>query len=208
MAGKQIILTSDRPPKEFVKLEKRITSRFSSGIIADIQPPDLDLRIAILRNKRDQNHDDVSNVLIDFIAEKVTTNIRELEGAYLQILTKAKAEGKELTVELAEEVLGKNLNVKRGKPVSSNQVLKAVCKYYSVKSSELKGKRRTKEIVIPRQVAMYLLREMTDTPYMGIGEILGGRDHTTIMYGVDKIEAEILEPGKRRQEVNNIKQLL
>ena len=208
MAGKQIILTSDRPPKEFVKLEKRITSRFSSGIIADIQPPDLDLRIAILRNKRDQNRDEVSNSIIDFIAEKVTTNIRELEGAYLQILTKAKAEGKELTVELAEEVLGKNLAVKKSKPVNSNQIIKAVCKYYSVKSTDLKGKRRTKDIVIPRQVAMYLLREMTYTPYMSIGELLGGRDHTTIMYGVEKIEGEILEAGKRRQEINNIKQSL
>lgn len=208
MAGKQIILTSDRPPKDFVKLEKRITSRFSSGIIADIQPPDLDLRIAILRNKRDRNHDEVSNQLIDFIAEKVSTNIRELEGAYLQILTKAKAEGKELSLQLAEEVLGKNLNVKRGKTVNSNQIIRAVCRYYSIKSTDLKGKRRTKEVVIPRQVAMYLLREMTGTPYMSIGEILGGRDHTTVMYGVEKIEEEILEAGRRRQEVNNIKQLL
>lgn len=208
MAGKQIILTSDRPPKDFVKLEKRITSRFSSGIIADIQSPDLDLRIAILRNKRDRNHDDVSNQMIDFIAEKVTTNIRELEGAYLQILTKAKAEGLELNTHLAEEVLGKNLNVKKVKSINANQIIRAVCKYYSVKSSDLKGKRRTKEVVIPRQVAMYLLRELTGTPYMDIGEILGGRDHTTIMYGVEKIEEEILEAGRRRQEVNNIKQLL
>lgn len=208
MAGRQIVLTSDRPPKEFTKLEKRITSRFGSGIIADIQHPDLDLRIAILRAKRDRNNDVIPNELIDFIAEHVEENIRELEGAYLQVLTLARTSGEEPSVELVQSVLGKNLDVKRQKPVSPNQILKAVCKYYSVKSTDIKGKRRTKGIVIPRQVAMYLIRELTDSPLMSIGDVLGGRDHTTIMHGIRKVEDEMLETGRIRRDVVNVKQLL
>jgi len=208
MAGKQIILTSDRPPKDFTNLEKRITSRFGSGIIADIQHPETDLRVAILRTKRDQNNDDVPNEVVDFIAEKVTSNIRELEGAYLQVLTTAKAAGKNPTPELAEGVLGKTVNLKRKKSLTLNQILSTVCKYYSLKTADLKGKRRTKNIVIPRQVAMYLMRELTEEPLMSIGEFLGGRDHTTIMHGIDKIRTAVMEMGKTRQDVNNVKEML
>jgi len=208
MAGKQIVLTSDRPPKDFVNLEKRITSRFGSGIIADIQHPETDLRVAILRTKRDLNKDDVPNEVVDYIAEKVASNIRDLEGAYLQVLTTAKAEGKDPTPELAEGVLGKNVSLKRKKSITLNQILITVCKYYSLKTTDVKGKRRTKNIVVPRQVAMYLMRELTESPLMSIGEFLGGRDHTTIMHGVDKIQAELLEMGKIRQDVNNVKDML
>lgn len=208
MSGKQIVLTSDRPPKDFVNLEKRITSRFGSGIIADIQYPDTDLRVAILRTKRDVNKDHMPNEVIDFISQKITSNIRELEGAYLQVLTSAQAEGKEPSVEIAQQVLGKNINMKRKKSLTLNQILSTVCKYYSVKTSEVKGKRRTKNIVIPRQVAMYLMRDLTEEPLMGIGEFLGGRDHTTVMHGIDKIQGELMEMGKVRQDVNNVREML
>lgn len=208
MAGKQIVLTSDRPPNEFVNLEKRITSRFGSGIIADIQYPDLDHRIAILRTKRDLSRDDISNTVIDFIAKSVTTNIRELEGAYLQVKTMANATGQPPTLELAETILGKNGNIGKTRSLTIHQVLKTVSKYYSVKIADIKGQRRTKDIVLPRQVAMYLMRMLTPTPLEGIGEILGGRDHTTVLYGVEKIEKEMLEMGKIRSDVNNVKQLL
>ncbi len=208
MAGKQIVLTSDRPPKDFVNLEKRITSRFGSGIIADIQTPDADLRNAILRTKRDLEKGTVPNDVIDFIAKNVESNIRELEGAYIQVAAFAKSQGQPVSVELAEKVLGKNIVVGRKKIVTPSEVIKAVSKYYDVNVGDLKGQRRTKEIVLPRQVAMYLIRELTDAPLMGIGEQLGGRDHTTIMHGIKKVEEEMQEMGRVRQDVVNVKQLL
>jgi len=208
MAGKQIVLTSDRPPKDFTNLEKRITSRFGSGIIADIQYPDTDLRTAILRTKRDINRDEVSNEVIDYIAQYVSTNIRELEGAYLQILTTARASGKSPSMELVESVLGKNIKAQRRKSLSLGQILKEVSRYYSIKTVDIKGKRRTKNIVIPRQVAMYLMRELTEEPLMSIGQFLGGRDHTTVMHGIDKVENEMVEMTKIRQDVENVRRML
>jgi chromosomal replication initiator protein len=208
LAGKQIVITSDRPPKDFTNLEDRITSRFSSGIIADIQNPDMEIRAAILRAKRDENKDFVPNDVINYIAERVESNIRELEGAYLQVITHAKANGLELTVEIAAQVLGQTIKEKVTKNVNVNEILKAVCIYYSVKAQDLKGKRRNRELVIPRQVAMYLMKEITDMPFMTIGEFLGGRDHTTIMYGVDKIQGEMAETGKTTQDVVNVKQII
>ncbi|MFZ2664074.1 MAG: chromosomal replication initiator protein DnaA [Patescibacteria group bacterium] len=208
MAGKQIVITSDRPPKDFTNLEDRITSRFSSGIIADIQNPDMEMRAAILRAKRDENKDFVPNEVINYIAERVDSNIRELEGAYLQVVTYAKANGLELNVELASRALGQTIREKVAKNVNVNEILKAVCLYYSVKAQDLKGKRRNRELVIPRQVAMYLMKEITDMPFMTIGEFLGGRDHTTVMYGVDKIQAEMAQTGKTTQDVVNVKQII
>ena len=208
MAQKQIIITSDRPPKEFSNIEERITSRFSSGIIADIQAPDVEMRTAILRTKRDLSGDKIPNEVLDVIAEKVYTNTRELEGAYLQVITYAKANGLKLTKEVATKVLGKNMKKPPTKNINVNDILKAVCTYYAVKTQDVKGKRRTKEIVIPRQVAMYLIKEVTDMPFMSIGDFLGGRDHTTVMYGVEKIEEKIAHTGKVAQDVVNVKQLI
>lgn len=208
MAQKQIVVTSDKPPKDFTNLEERITSRFGSGIIADIQPPNIETRSAILRNKRDQNKDAVTNEAIDQIATIVDTNIRELEGAYLQVLTYAKATGESITKEAVTTILGQTVKEKKHKPVNLNQILRAVCNYYSVKMIDIKGKRRTKDLVVPRQMAMYLIHDLTETPYMSIGEVLGGRDHTTIMHGVRKIEGEIIQIQKTRQDITNIKQTL
>ncbi|MFC1625008.1 chromosomal replication initiator protein DnaA [Patescibacteria group bacterium] len=208
MAQKQIVITSDRPPKEFSNIEERITSRFGSGIIADIQIPDVEMRTAILRTKRDFSGDKISNDVLNTIAEKVYTNTRELEGAYLQVVTYAKANGLKLTKEVASKVLSKNMKEAPTKNINVNDILKAVCTYYAVKAQDVKGKRRTKEIVIPRQVAMYLIKEVTDMPFMSIGDLLGGRDHTTVMYGVEKIEEEIAHTGKVAQDVVNVKQLI
>lgn len=208
MAQKQIVITSDRPPKDFTNFEERITSRFNSGIIADIQPPDIETRIAILRKKRDKQKDPVPNNVLDLIAEMVTTNIRELEGAYLQILTSATTNGETITPEFAAQTLGKTLKEKVSKPINMNQILNAVCTYYSLNHSDLKGKRRTKELVIPRQIAMYLIKEITDTPFMTIGDFLGGRDHTTVMHGVEKIGGEVRKLGKIKQDISNVKQII
>jgi chromosomal replication initiator protein len=208
MAQKQIIVTSDRPPKDFTNLEERITSRFNSGILVDIQPPDIEMRTAILREKRDIGKDNIPNIVIDFIAETISSNIRELEGAYLQILTHVQATGKEPTVEIAAQILGKTVKEKASKNINMNQVLNAVCTYYSLKGSEIKGKKRTKEVVVPRQVAMYLIKELTNTPYMTIGHFLGGRDHSTVMHGVEKIENEQENRSKIKQDLSNVKQII
>jgi chromosomal replication initiator protein len=170
MAQKQIIITSDRPPRDFKNIAERITSRFNSGIIADIQPPDYETRVAILRAKRDKSQDQMSNEVIDIIAERVSSNIRELEGAYLRVLTIATATGSEVTPDTVLGILGQTIKEESRRPVSINNILKAVCSYYSIKAVDIKGKRRTKEMVIPRQVAMYLIKQMTDAPYMTIGE--------------------------------------
>ncbi|MBP7927848.1 chromosomal replication initiator protein DnaA [Patescibacteria group bacterium] len=207
MEGKQLVFTSDRPPKDFTTLEKRITSRFSSGIIADIQQPDMDMRVAILRHKRDSSSAVMANEVIDFIAQAIHSNVRELEGAYLQVVAKALAIKTAPTIEIAQEVLGTNTHA-MNKHVGINQILKAVCKYYAVKAEDVKGKRRTKEMVLPRQVAMYLIYDITKTPLMSIGDFLGGRDHTTIMHGVEKIKHELKETERIRQEVAAVRQLL
>ncbi len=207
LAGKQIVLTSDRPPQDFVDLEERITSRFGSGITVDIQKPDLEMRTAILRKRRDENQDSISNEVIGFIAEKVDTNIRELEGAYLQVLLEARAKQENITVDFTAETLGQRVPDKRT-IVNPNAIMNAVCKYFSISKTDIKGRRRTKEIVVPRQIAMYLLKDMTGTPLIAIGELLGGRDHTTVMHGADKIGQKIREEPRVEQDVRNIKQLI
>jgi chromosomal replication initiator protein len=206
MAQKQIVLTSDRPPKDFVNLEERVRSRFGSGMIVDIKPPDIDMRIAILRNKRDASGDTIQNDALDVIALAVSTNIRELLGAYMQVIASAKAGGVEPTKDFVAEELGQRVANERRKPVNLQQILRAVCNYYSVKIDDIKGHKRTKELVIPRHIAMYLIYDLTKTPYMSIGDFLGGRDHTTILHGVKKVEDELREVAKTKQDVANIVQ--
>lgn len=206
MAQKQIVLTSDKAPKELSKLDQRITSRFASGVVADMQKPDVVTRSAILREKRDIAKVDISNEVVDFIALNAETNIRELEGVFLQIITAARADGAEITKEYCAKVLGYALLEKP--VVTINEILRAVCTYYNIKMADLKGERRIKEFVIPRQVSMYLLKNYSGTPYMAIGDLLGGRDHTTIMHGNEKIEKKIEEDLRLKQDINNLKKTL
>ncbi len=208
MNQKQIVLTSDRPPKDFTDLEDRIKSRFGSGMIVDIQPPDLDMRIAILRNKRDEAGDPIPNEVVDYIALTVKTNVRELIGAYIQISTVAKNKGVEVTKEFVAQELNQRLPETARKPVNLNQILRAVCTYYSVRTDDIKGSRRTKELVTPRHMAMYLIYDLTKTPYMTIAQIFGGRDHTSILHGIRKIENEIKAKTKTRQDIENIVQTI
>lgn len=208
LSQKQIVITSDKPPKDFTNLEERISSRFNSGIIVDMQTPDFETRIAILRARRDKDVDPINNEVINVIAENVTSNVRELEGAYLRILSYAKATGEEITPETAMVTLGQTIKEKSKKPVNMNEILNAVCSYYSIKSSDIKGKKRTKELVLPRQVVMYLIKDLTNTPYISIGDFLGGRDHTTVMYGVDKIGQDLKEKQAIKQDIVNVKQML
>lgn len=206
MAQKQIVLTSDRPPRDFVNLEERVRSRLGSGMIVDIKPPDIDMRIAILRNKRDASGDTIQNDALDVIALAISTNVRELLGAYIQVVASAKAGGVEPTKDFVAEELGQRVANEKRKPVNLQQILRAVCSYYSVKIDDIKGYKRTKELVIPRHIAMYLIYDLTKTPYMSIGDFLGGRDHTTILHGVKKVEGELKEVAKTKQDVANIMQ--
>ncbi len=205
---KQIVLTSDRPPEAFKNIEERITSRFKSGIMADMQKPDFELRAAILRAKRDRNHDEMPNEVIDYIAEIIQTNTRELEGAYLQVLTNARANGDTLDVQSAQRALTGITGQKVRGTVNLNHILQTICNYYSIKQSDIKGKRRNKEFVLPRQVAMYLMHDLTQTPYMSIGDYLGGRDHTTVMHGVRKMEGELKTASQTKQDITNIKNFI
>jgi chromosomal replication initiator protein len=206
MAQKQIVLTSDRPPRDFTKLEERVRSRLGSGMIVDIKPPDLDMRIALLRNKRDEAKDSIQNDALDVIALAVSNNIRELLGAYIQVVTSAKNAGVEPTKEFVAAELGQRIASDQRRPVNLQQILRAVCSYYSVKIDDVKGHRRTKDLVGPRHIAMYLIYDLTKTPYMSIGDFLGGRDHTTILHGVRKVEDELREVAKIKQDVANIVQ--
>jgi len=206
MNQKQIVLTSDRPPKDFADLEDRIKSRFGSGMIVDIQPPDLDMRTAILRNKRDETGDPIPNEAVDYIALTVKTNVRELIGAYIQVSASAKSKGIDVTKEFVAQELNQRLPETARKPVNLNQILRAVCTYYSVKMDDIKGAKRTKELVAPRHMAMYLIYDLTKTPYMTIAQVFGGRDHTSILHGIKKIEEELKSTAKIKQDVENIVQ--
>lgn len=204
-ANKQIVISSDRHPRAIPTLEERVRSRFEGGMITDIQPPDLEMRIAILRTKADALGVVVPMDVIDFIAHKVQSNIRELEGALTRVLGYAQLMKSTMTVDLANTVLQ---DILRHKPVTVEQVLEAVASFYNVAIDDLTGRSRNKEVVLPRQVAMFLLREETDASLPQIGDVLGGRDHTTVMYAHDKITEQIETDDNRRREVLAIKERL
>jgi chromosomal replication initiator protein len=193
-AGKQIVISSDRPPKEIATLEERLRSRFEWGLITDIQPPDLETRIAILRKKEktDRIHVPDPDVLT-YVAERVTTNIRELEGALTRVVAFSSLTGRPMTVELAEDVL-KDV-FPQGQPVeiSIRRIQETVSERFGMTVSELCSAKRSQSIAYPRQVAMYLSRALTDSSLPKIGKEFGGRDHTTVMHANGKIEAMIRE---------------
>lgn len=204
-ANKQIVISSDRHPRAIPTLEERVRSRFEGGMITDIQAPDLEMRIAILRTKADALNAAVPMDVIDFIAHKVQSNIRELEGALTRVLGYAQLMKSSMTVDLANTVLQ---DILRHKPVTVDQVLEVVANFYNVEIDDLTGRSRNKEVVLPRQVAMFLLREETDASLPQIGEVLGGRDHTTVMYAHDKITEQIETDDNRRREILTIKERL
>jgi len=202
MAGKQIVLTSDTHPSEIQKLEKRLSSRFASGMIADMQMPDSDMRSAILRNKKEKMRLNIPNELCDFVAQNTETNIRELEGVFTQVITKMQSLNKPFTMENVKEIMGKSA---RQQNVTPSSILKATATYYSIKLVDIRGPRRLKEIVLPRQVAMFLTRSLTDLSLTDIGNIFGGKDHTTVLHSTEKIKAEINQNAKLKQDIENIK---
>jgi chromosomal replication initiator protein len=193
-AGRQIVMSSDRPPRDIETLHDRLRSRFEWGLITDIQPPDLETRIAILRKKVTSDRLEIRDPeLLTYIAGRVSTNIRELEGALTRVVAFSSLTGRPLTADLAQDVLKDVFPQGEGKQISIDRIQELVCERFSVTKDELTGDRRSQNIVYPRQVAMYLSRELTDSSLPKIGKEFGGRDHTTVIHATSKIARLIRE---------------
>lgn len=190
-AKKQIIISSDKPPKDMEILEDRIRSRFEWGLIADISSPDYETRVAILKKKEEMDGYDINEDVIKYIATNIKSNIRELEGSLNKVMAFANLEKREVTVELAEQVLKDIISPDQQKIITPEYIISMVAEHYDITIDEIKGNKRNSKIVIPRQIAMYLCREMIDIPLKSVGKCLGNRDHTTIMHGCEKIEHEL-----------------
>jgi len=189
-AGKQIVISSDRPPRDIPTLEERLRSRFEWGLITDIQPPDLETRVAILAKKAQLENLDVPDDILQFIAARVATNIRELEGALIRVIAYASVIRTPLSLDVAHEALKDVVTMNRPRPLTIRSIQDEVAQHYNLRPEDFQSKRRTRSIAFPRQVAMYLARELTDASLPRIGEEFGGRDHTTVMHAYDKIQLE------------------
>jgi chromosomal replication initiator protein len=207
--GGQIILTSDRPPEEISKLEERLKSRFEAGLIVDLPPPDFELRTAILLIKARQKQIDLPMDVAQLIAANIES-IRKMEGFLTRLITETETKGVSLTAELVNSLLGKTLTEKEfeNKTLKPKVVIDTVADYFHLKPSQLKGQTRVKEIALPRQILMYILRAELNLPLMEVGRLLGGRDHTTIMHGVEKITQQLRENEDLRVNISGIKQRL
>lgn len=194
--GKQIVLSSDRPPKELKDLEERLLSRFQWGLVADIQPPDLETRIAILQQKAYFDGLVLPGDIIEYMAANITSNIRELEGALIKLLAFSSLKGTDINLELAKMVL-KDIVVKKKKNISIEDIQRVVCDYFSIPDDLLRGKSRKKEIVFARQAAMYLAKEMTNYSLKSIGLHFGGRDHSTVIHAVKSIQEALRDPAQK-----------
>ena len=204
-AHKQIVVTSDRPPKEIPTLEERLVSRFEWGLVVDIQPPDLETRIAILQHKASRNNLQLPQDVVLFIAKNVKSNVRELEGSLIRLIAHSSLNGSDITIELAEEVL-KNILSHETVRITVERIQQEVAQEYGVSVEGLKSKKRTKTLTVPRQVAMYLCRQHTDLPLVEIGQAFGGRDHTTVIHACDKVENEIKEDRTIRLRVEQLRE--
>ena len=207
--SKQIVICSDRPPKAIVSLEERLRSRFEWGLIADIQPPDLETRMAILRVKADLLRYRVPDDIIAYIAGRVQTNIRELEGCLNRLMAYRQLHHTDLTMDVARAAMSSLGNDNRESRLNSKQIAQAVAEYYHISLDAMCGKQRDKHIVMPRQIAMYLIRQETQVSLLEIGQLFGGRDHSTVMHACEKIDREVnINPTLRREIVAIREQLL
>ncbi len=206
--GKQIVLSSDRPPKAILTLEERLRSRFEWGLIADLTAPDLETRIAILRAKAEEGSVPVSSDVIEFIARKVVSNIRELEGALNRVVAYASMGAMPIGIELAQAVLSNVLYNPKKRQVTPEKIARAVADYYGVEMDALRGQKRDKAIVVPRQIAMFLMREETDVSLLRIGAELGGRDHSTVLHACDKINREVAVNDDLRRDLAAVRELI
>ena len=201
---KQIVMTSDRIPNEIPELQDRLVSRFRWGLTVEITPPDLETRIAILRSKVEEDHIDIGNDTLNYIAGQIDTNIRELEGALTKVQAFANLSGERITPSLASQAL-KGLHRVAKNEISIAKIQKQVADFYNITQGDILGKKRVKQIVMPRQIAMYLSRELTDSSLPKIGNEFGGKDHTTVLHAIDKIEAELKKDTDLQNDITKLK---
>ncbi|WP_420264375.1 chromosomal replication initiator protein DnaA [Candidatus Magnetominusculus dajiuhuensis] len=200
---KQIVISSDRPPKELSDITDRLKSRFTMGLIADIQPPSVELKMAILQKKAETHKIILPDDMVYFLATKVKSNIRELEGCLIKLAAHSNLTGRPINVSLAKDVL-KDIFTDESKPVTTDNIQKVVCEYFGVKLPDLKSKKRTKEIALPRQIAMYIMKRLTGLSLGDIGKAFGGKDHATVIYACKQIEAKM----EKDEEFNKMAEYL
>jgi chromosomal replication initiator protein len=199
-AQRQIVMTSDRPPKEIPGLEERLVSRFEWGLVTDIKPPDLETRVAILRKKAEDDSISLEDEVLDYIARNCRSNVRELEGAVIKLLAYSSLTRREVTLELAREALGNVLGPGHTK-VTADVIRDRVAAEWGTSVDGLTSKRRTKDLTVPRQVAMYLIRELLDLSLVEIGNLFGGRDHSTVIHAINKVEEDMVQDDMFRARV-------
>lgn len=207
-AGKQIILSSDKPPKEMTTLEERYRSRFEWGLIADIQSPDYETRMAILQKNIELSDRDVDIEILKYIANNVKSNIRELEGALKKVIAFSKLNNTDLTLAVAEDALKDIIYPQSPKQITPQLIMEVVANHFDVQTSDIASTKRNAEFVYPRQIFMYLCRDMIDIPFKSIGNMIGKKDHSTVMHGVDKIKKELETNAELRNTIEIIKNQL
>ncbi|MFO7261401.1 MAG: chromosomal replication initiator protein DnaA [bacterium] len=204
-AQRQIVLTSDRPPKEIPGLEERLVSRFEWGLVTDIKPPDLETRVAILRKKAEEDQLVLADEVLDFIARNCRSSVRELEGAIIKLLAYSSLTRREITIELAREALGGVLAADARPELTPDLIRTRVAQAWGVPVEALSSKRRTKDLTVPRQVAMYLMRQLLGLSLVEIGRLFGGRDHSTVIHSIEKVEQELASDEEFRARVEAIR---
>lgn len=208
--NKQIVITSDKPPKEIPKIEERLRSRFEWGLSADIQQPDYETKFAILLKKAEylsavnQIELQIPRDVLDYIAKKATSNIRELEGSLQKVIAYSRLHNLDINLELAETALKDFFVSTKSKRISPNDILEAVSEHFDISIEDLKSRKKNREISLPRQIAMYIIRSLTDSSLPKIGSLLGGKDHTTVMHAIDKIQKEIEYDSKIQTDIEDI----
>ncbi len=205
---KQIVITSDRVPKEIPTLEDRLRSRFEWGLMVDIAPPDFETRVAILKKKAEKEKMPVPNEVFDFIAENITSNIRELEGALIRLFAHASLSNKEITLDFSKKVLSGLYSKDKKVDLTPDKIKSVVSNYFSLKPEDLESERRSSDYTVPRQIAMYLIRDLTNLSLPQIGDIFGGRDHSTVLYSIDKIKKELKKDENLKACIEEITKML
>ena len=204
-SGKQIIISSDRPPKDIPTLEERLRSRFEWGLIADIQKPDYETRLAILRRKAESEHIDITDDVLAAIAEKVESNIRELEGSLVRVNAEAQLNGAPITRDMVQTILSAIIGSQDTRRVTPEIIMQAVSDYYHIERADMVSPKRNRKISLPRQIAMYLVRDMTQLSTTRIGDLFGGRDHTTVMHACEKVGKDLKTDPQMLKALESIK---
>jgi len=206
-AGKQMVFASDRPPQDIPDLDSRVRSRFASSLVVDIQPPDLETRIAILQRKAQDAKVNIAQNALEFIAERVPGSIREMEGVLTKVIFLSKLSNRKIDLNICREALN-DYRVQECDEITADEIIDCTCRYFNVQKADVIGKKKNKEIVEPRQIAIYLINELMTLPLTSIGEFFGGREHTTVMHARDKISAAVASDQKTRTAVNDIKAMV